>query len=59
VVAHLHGGLGDAWNLMAVLFKVGQIAKDEDVGQASGVERSVDGDTASAIESRAEELAER
>jgi hypothetical protein len=33
VVAHLHGGLGDAGNLMAILLEVGEIAEDKDLGQ--------------------------
>ena len=34
VVAHLHGGLGDAGNMMAVLLEVGEVAEDEDIGES-------------------------
>jgi len=38
MVAHLHGGLGNAGDLMVVLFEVGQIAQDEDLGHARRIE---------------------
>ena len=67
VIAHLHCGLGDAGDLMAVLLEVREVAEDEDIGQASRVERAVDEDAATAVEfdlgvgvgRRAEHLAER
>ena len=41
VIAHLHGGLGDAGDLMAVLLEVGKVAADEDFRMALGVEGAV------------------
>ena len=40
VVTHLHGGLGDARNLVAVLLKVCQIAKDKHFAQPGGLSHS-------------------
>ena len=34
VIAHLHGGLGNAGDLTAVLLEVSQVAEHEDLGQA-------------------------
>ena len=50
VVAHLHGGLGDAGNLVAVLLEVGQVAEDEDVREAGRIEAVVDEDAAAPVE---------
>ena len=36
VVAHLHGGLGDAGDLVAVLLEVGEVAEDEDIRAGRG-----------------------
>ena len=36
VVAHLHGGLGDAGDLAAVLLDVREVAADEDFGVPEG-----------------------
>ena len=38
VVAHLHGGLRDSGDLVAVLLKVGEVAEDEDFGKARRVQ---------------------
>ena len=63
VIAHLHGGLGHAGNLMAVLLEVGQVAEDKDLGQSRRVEPVVDDDAAAAIKThfgrRAQHLAQR
>ena len=46
VIAHLHGRLGHAGNLVAVLLEVGQVAEDKDLGQARRIEPVVDQDAA-------------
>ena len=38
MVAHLHGGLGHAGNLVAVLLEMGQVAEDKDLGQTRRIE---------------------
>ncbi len=59
VVAHLHGGLRDAGDLVAVLLEVGEVAEDEDFGQGRRVEIAVDDDAAALVDRGAEHLAER
>ena len=50
VIAHLHGGLGDAGYLMAILLEVSEVAENEDIQQAGGVELVVDDDAAAFVE---------
>ena len=59
VIAHLHGGLGDAGDLAAVLLEVGEVAEDKDLGQRGRIEAVVDQDAAAAVEWRAQQLAQR
>ena len=59
IVTHLHGGLGDARHLVAVLFEMSKVAEDEDFRQAWRIEIVVDNDTAALVYRRAEHLAER
>ena len=58
VGSHLHGRLGDAGKLPAVLFHVGEVAADEDLRVAGRVEVLVDEDGASAVGLEAQQLAE-
>jgi hypothetical protein len=51
--------LCDAGDLVAVLFDVGEVTADEDLGVAGGVEELVDEDAAALVGGKAEELAER
>ena len=50
VIAHLHSGLGDAGDLMAILLEVSQVAENEDLRQARRIELVVDDDAAAAVE---------
>ena len=50
VGSHLHSRLRDAGHLVAVLLEVGEVAGDEDIGQAWGIEVVVDQDTAAFVE---------
>ena len=59
VIAHLHGGLGDAGDLVAVLLEVGQIAADEDFPMAFGVEGAVHEHASAFVCGHAQQLAER
>jgi hypothetical protein len=56
VVAHLHGGLGHAGDLVAVLLEVGQVAEDKDFRQAGRIEPVVDFNAAAAVEWRAKQF---
>ena len=58
VIAHLHGGLGYAGNLVAVLLEVGEVAEDEDFRQAGRIEPIVDEDAAALVDRGAQHLAE-
>jgi hypothetical protein len=49
VVAHLHGGLGDSGNLVAVLLKMRQIAQYEYLREARRIEPVVNQDAAAAV----------
>jgi hypothetical protein len=57
MVAHLHGRLSDAGELMAVLLEVGQIAQNEDLGHARRIETTVYNDAAAVVERRAQQAA--
>ena len=57
IIAHLHGGLRDARNLLAVLFEVGEVAEDEDFGEAGRIEIAVDDDAAAFVGRRTKRLA--
>ncbi len=59
MVAHLHGRLSDAGDLMAVLLEVGQIAQNEDLGHARRIETTVYNDAAAVVERRAQQAAQR
>ena len=57
--SHLHGGLGDAGDLVAVLLEVREVAADEDFRMAFGVEGAVHEHASALIRGHAEQLAER
>ena len=59
MIAHLHGGLRDAGDLLAVLLEVGEVAEDENFGKAGRIEVAVDDDAAALVSRCAEHFAER
>ncbi len=58
IIAHLHGGLRDAWDLMTILLEVSEVAEDEDFRQAGGIEIVVDNDAAAPVDRCPEHFAE-
>src|ERR1700748_1566719 len=59
MVAHLHGGLRNAGDLVAVLLEMSEIAKDEDLRKIGRVELVVAEHCAALVSRRAEKFAER
>ena len=59
MIAHLHGRLGHAGNLVAVLLEMGQVAQDENFRQARRVEPVIDDHAAALVGWRAQQLAQR
>ena len=59
VVAHLHRRLRHSRNLVCVLLKVGQVAKDKNLRQARRIQPVIHNHASALVERRAQHFAER